>query len=424
MRKSDFMVIGEKLKTGDLLYDKTLEITAPSLLIYVSFVLNDALTKGLKRVYFLARDGFPMYEIAKILCKEYNLDIDCRYLYCSRMSLKSALIVENFEVVIRETCVKSTSTTYLSILKSLSLSDDIIDEIFSSLMIENKNLLISESEILNFCEKILEDIQICDKIIDESRQNIDNILGYFEKNGLFEHRKVAIVDSGWSGTMQSAILDLLSKKFEKTNILGYYVGLYKECDAENSKHIAFLFDRKNKFHRSYTFNNNLFECLCSANHGMTLGYVNEIFEPLLSEFKAGFDINTQLKAVCDYVVEYAKTNDFLVADYSKECYEILSRLMMNPSFEEAELYGKIKFCDDPSENVMRELASKLTKNEFKANFLLPRIKNKLSKKTEKDNMESFWYIATAKRFYPKMFLKSKINFYLVQFIYYKVIKNT
>ena len=41
-----------------------------------------------KKVYFLARDGYLLYKLANEICEKNNLNIDCRYLYCSRFSLR------------------------------------------------------------------------------------------------------------------------------------------------------------------------------------------------------------------------------------------------------------------------------------------------------------------------------------------------
>ena len=55
-------------------------VTAPVLFCYVRQILKTAQEKGIKRLYFLARDGYVMKEIAQIICKKQYIGIDCRYL--------------------------------------------------------------------------------------------------------------------------------------------------------------------------------------------------------------------------------------------------------------------------------------------------------------------------------------------------------
>jgi predicted HAD superfamily hydrolase len=42
---------------------------------------------GITRIYFLARDGELLVEIAKLIIEHYSLKIEARYLYVSRQSL-------------------------------------------------------------------------------------------------------------------------------------------------------------------------------------------------------------------------------------------------------------------------------------------------------------------------------------------------
>ena len=63
-------------------------VLAPTLYEFVLWVLQEALQSGKKRLYFLARDGYQMYLAARQLCKQYNLDIECRYLKVSRYAVR------------------------------------------------------------------------------------------------------------------------------------------------------------------------------------------------------------------------------------------------------------------------------------------------------------------------------------------------
>ena len=70
----------------------------PILVEYTKWIIEESRKRGLKKIYFLARDGYLLCDIAKKICKENNLDIDCRYLYCSRFSLRLA----SFHILERE----------------------------------------------------------------------------------------------------------------------------------------------------------------------------------------------------------------------------------------------------------------------------------------------------------------------------------
>ena len=55
-----------------------------ALYAYVEWILNQAEKRNIKRLYFIARDGFVLRKIADAMIKEYELDIKTFYLYGSR----------------------------------------------------------------------------------------------------------------------------------------------------------------------------------------------------------------------------------------------------------------------------------------------------------------------------------------------------
>lgn len=63
-------------------------IGGPVLLPYVSWVVEQAMALGKKRLYFIARDGYVLKAIADLLIKENNLDLQTHYIYGSRKAWK------------------------------------------------------------------------------------------------------------------------------------------------------------------------------------------------------------------------------------------------------------------------------------------------------------------------------------------------
>ncbi len=59
---------------------------APLLVSYAAWILRDAERRGIGRVYFLARDGQVLLEIARILGPRLGAGIECRYLHASRQA--------------------------------------------------------------------------------------------------------------------------------------------------------------------------------------------------------------------------------------------------------------------------------------------------------------------------------------------------
>ena len=77
-------------------------VAAPVLTAYVLWVLNAAARESIERLYFLARDGQILYEIALRLRDRLGLDLDLRYLYGSRQAFGDPACREAAQRYLRE----------------------------------------------------------------------------------------------------------------------------------------------------------------------------------------------------------------------------------------------------------------------------------------------------------------------------------
>lgn len=95
---------------------------------------------------------------------------------------------------------------------------------------------------------------------------------YLEQAGLLRDVRLGIVDSGWNGSMQNCLMTLLEKGAGKPlpNLKGYYFGLYTE--PKQGTWEAWYFDPLTPLKKVIRFNNNVYECMCAAPHGTTMGY--------------------------------------------------------------------------------------------------------------------------------------------------------
>jgi predicted HAD superfamily hydrolase len=70
----------------DIQTDFSVDIVAPLYVPFVATILQDAEKRGIQRLYFLARDSYVLYLVARKLQSLYP-NIDLKYLYVSRKSL-------------------------------------------------------------------------------------------------------------------------------------------------------------------------------------------------------------------------------------------------------------------------------------------------------------------------------------------------
>ena len=371
----------------------------PVMLSYVRWVLDESLKRNLKRLYFLARDGYLLYEIAKRICKEKDIDIDCRYLYCSRQSLRmpSYHLIgdEAYELLL----LGGYYVTPKTILERALLDKNEIDAVCQELNIVDKDKPFSDKELESF--RIA--VKRCDiyknAIEKRSKEAYPLTIEYFRQQGIFDCDSFAIVDSGWTGSMQRSLRQLLCGAGYGGKITGFYFGMYAEPkDKEDGEYLTFYFDAKSGAKRKANFNNNLFECMLSANHPMTVGYVRRddgtvepVFASSVSEFQLEL-IDGQISGALNYVDGWLKQEsaDFDYETELSKTYKLLKKLMIYPTRTEAIVYGSFVFCDDVTEGYRMSLADP-EKRKLLGNYMLVvRVIRKLFKIKKAGAGELFW----------------------------------
>lgn len=340
----------------------TAYVTAPVLFCYVDYVIVNAEKQGIKKIYFLARDGYILKAVADVMIKSRKLKIETCYLYVSRYALRNALYficdtVEDFENAgfFGHCAVQSAENT----LKRAGLEEGQRVEVYRKIGFDgDEKRVMNDAEYDEFCKLLKSDNELFTDIKNSSREKYENIIGYFEQSGLFENKKIALVDSGWLGSVQRTLTELIMDKTDIGRITGYYFGLYRK---KSDSYRSFLFDISDAYRYVPTFCNNLFECFCSAPHGMTIGYnkTENGIQPVTAEVNgyiadaAAMQTDTAVRFTA-----YACESNINISEKQLKqlAAKLIKALMYKPDKEEAEIYGAFPFCDDATEISVQPLA--------------------------------------------------------------------
>lgn len=374
----------------------TEQVTAPVLCDFLGWVLGSAAEKGIKRLYFLARDGWIMYNGAERIAKKHGIHIELKYLYCSRMSLRLAALSQLGDEAYRYLLEGGFALTPAIILGRLRLDENQRKSVYADIGFEgDENMEMGKAVAAAFCGK-LRNSPVYNAFIKEVSESCkENAMTYLLQEGLLSDEPYAIVDSGWTGSMQRMFRVLTGKKQT-----GYYFGLYSKPHAEDGEFNAYLFDKSTSPRLVSRFNNHLFEALCSAPHGMTVGYElrNGKSEPVFNNRKSlnmGLPLlETQEQALFNYIDD-SYTMPEKVSGMSERqafAFPLLDRLMFAPAKEIAECYGALRFSDDPAELYSFPLAAAL--DDTSTLYLLPRLKEKYFRK-DKPARPVYWGYAAA-----------------------------
>ncbi len=416
-----------------VMLNTTAYVLGPAVCGYVLWVLKDALAKDVKRLYFLARDGYFMYLTAKILCRQLNIPIDCRYLCCSRYSVRIPMFHLNMNEALDYICRGGIDVTMDKILNRAGLSKEQKEKVLKELS-RRPDDLIAYADLKGIRKELEASKDFMNFTKEHSRDTFPFLEGYLRQEGLLDDTRFSFVDSGWVGSMQKVIATAVNFIHEKDKSSttftpdGYYWGLYElPADVDSDNYHCYYFSEKSGVKRKIYFSNCLFESIFSAPHGMTLGYREKDgkFEPVFAQVRSDnkrFILKTQ-----NYLERYAKDlagslkqqgigpDNLFMINTQKErdiTTELLNVFMGKPTYGEAYVYGSIPFSDDVLDINEQETAALLTQEELRSNHPWNKIRSMtgLSKARVK---ESAWYEGSAVRG------RKSINLHLRSFACYK-----
>lgn len=381
-------------------------VLAPVMMGFAMWVILSAEKNHIRKLFFMARDGYPVYRVAQRLCQVFDIKVECRYFYASRYSLRVPMYSENLEEALQHICRGGIDVTFQKIMIRSGFNADEIKWAESLFPFQNPTEKIAYPQLVKIRKMLEMTPEYLEMLKKKSTEAWPALVGYCRQEGILEDG-VAIVDSGWTGTTQKSINDIRKRAGCSSGISGYYFGLFEIPKGEQpEKYHGFYFGPKEDWLNKVMFSNCFIESLFSAGHGTTRGYqmVGKEFVPVLSE--PGEKDITKINDMQNLLEKYA---DLFNERYSgeqitlKECMSLkrllkksVRTLLWNPTFAEAEYFGSLYFSDDLLDDSMKELAPVLSEKEMKQNHFF----NKLLTACGLRNAyirESAWFEASAVR---------------------------
>ena len=395
----------------DTLQRTNLLVFTPVMHAYVTWILREAVRMGIRRLYFLARDGYLVYRIACQLCERLGLDLECRYIYCSRFSLRQPMYHQNLDEALDYICRGGLSITPKKLMIRAGFSEADISEVYPKTGLDYRlEEPVAYAQLSAIQKKLRHCPEFIDRVYRNSREALPRLEGYFRQEGLLDSCPAALVDCGWTGSMQKSIGQIRNLFGCTAPLHGFYFGIYHlpgDCDA--SAYHCFYFSAHRHLLRKVLFNNNLLEVVFSAPHGTTCGYernensyIPVLAQPqpqiqeLLTQLTTQMDAYTQLFLQALTVKRFFRLSTHCLARISAR---LLQRLMFAPTVSEAQAYGTLPFSDDMLDDHPGELATAMDPRELKDYHVLNRILGMLGLR-KFSLRESAWFEASAVRSVP------------------------
>ena len=385
-------------------------VLAPALNGFMVWVLNQAMAQGIRRLYFLARDGYFMYKTACRYVEAYGLPLECRYFYCSRYSVRIPCYHLDTEKALAYITLGGLDVTAERLYTRAGFDEKQKEKLFQAgvLPYERKEQ-IPRKELAQIKEVLSKNSLFMDMLVENSRRALPAYRKYLKQEGLLEEIPAALVDSGWVGSMQKELNCSLQRFGRKEQIHGFYWGLYElPPDVDRFRYHTYYFSPEGELRRKAAFNNCLFETIFTAPHGMTLFYeqTDEKIRPVLSEFSAG-----RAEGLKFIEEQFLTWQENFLGQISDTSFEMLAKAFMEkqiccaieknlklfmhyPTKEEARLFGKMNFTDDVMEEKGNQIAAHLEERELTGNHLLHRVISELPLH-KKSIRQSAWYEGSA-----------------------------
>lgn len=353
-----------------------------ALLPYVAWVLREALARGIQQLFFVARDGQILCNMAERMKESLGAAaIDCHYIYGSRQAWNLPSIRD---IGPRESNWILTTFQGLTPAK-LARRLDLDAEWLSTLLKEEVDRTIGPHTIfgkrqLQGVRRLLQtNPQLQQAIKGSAAPQRERLQTYLQQEGMFSGRRTALVDLGWAGNLQDSLFLALEPNQRPTPLTGFYYGLHKSTaltgPANEKLPFALTPTEGNSERYGITWMADFLELFAAADHGSTMSYrrtssgrvvpvLDQQGEALLkwgiSDLQKGI-----LAFVDDAVATSAAFDATELFEYRKPLMSEMARHMHAglPCKEIAECLGSFPFSPEQEGDNIKETAPRLSLGE-------------------------------------------------------------
>lgn len=356
-------------------------VIGPFVFLYTYWVIEEAKSKNIKTLFFVARDGQIMYQVAEIINKYLKYDIELRYLYGSRKAFHLPSITEIGYAELNWIFDKTVHLSVDSVCSRVELESHPIKHLINEIGITNFKRNLSKVERVRLKNLFASNSFIHELILIKAQTKRTLVGKYLKQEGFGPDKEIAIVDIGWRGRQQkslSKILDLVGL-YPRNGLKGFYLSLRDQV-------IPYKLDEVFEY---FTFQENselilyhsLYEVFVSADHGSCSGYksMGDQILPELREQKNSKMLNWGLKVhqngIHVFSEMFMKTYDFLEIDGITQgkifAKLLLGKFLKFPTNEEAMIFHEISIYEDQEEEVSYPLTQELNQKELIVSLIKP-----------------------------------------------------
>ncbi|OOM79954.1 hypothetical protein [Clostridium sp. BL-8] len=336
---------------------------------YVWWILQESLRKGIKRLYFIARDGFVLKEIADIIIEKHKYNISTYYIYGSRLAWR----IPSFSKKNND-LFKLMRWSYASKIKDVKALAEFLEipvedlKSFLPESLKNKDIKLTEPFIALLMKKLNDNNEFKKYFKEAHKEKRELVVEYLKQEIDITDDNFAFVDLAGGGLTQGCMADLMSDFYDK-KIRNFFFKL----DQMNVMNNCIYYD----FIPSFLHLSLIIEMLCRAPHGQTMRYCreNDKIVPVLKQdegealVKHGFnEYLNGIKKITEYYALILR-NNYIQGDNLELLLKYMEYITKTPDKEILDFFGGMPNSVSGREKEIIEFAPRLSKKEICSIFL-------------------------------------------------------
>ncbi|WP_183359265.1 HAD family hydrolase [Geomonas limicola] len=352
----------------EALYQLGAALAGPVFVSYLFWIAARIRETGVRRLYFVSRDGQILHELAQVLFR--NEDLELRYLYGSRQAWHLPALTEITEQELYWITIADPHLSIRVLAGRLLLDPLVVQEALRADGLDRDvDIVFDDRDIRLLREILVKPGELATRVKARAADLRHDAVGYLRQEGLFDEVPWALVDLGWFGNMQDSLQKMLNETGCRTEVRGFYFGLLKQPQPGKLKH-PFLFSPtsdSDRFALGSCFVQ-IAELFASGDHGSTLCYRNEgsSYAPVLkdrSEWIDDWGLCHLRAGALSFAEALSPDGWHRGSDLRERMFSLMKRLFFTPTPDEALALGQYRFSSDQGETVLRPFAPPLSLGE-------------------------------------------------------------
>lgn len=357
-------------KTQDTNNEVGIGVGGPILYSYVLWVIQNSLDRGIRQLYFIARDGYILKKIADIIIENNQLNLQTFYLYGSRKAWRIPAICQSIDDL-KDWFVEQCRFNSLSELADiLELSREYLSKYVPG-KLSSCSELYSEYEQKFIKSKIGNSLEVLEYVQKAALQKRKRVIQYLRQELPEDLSKVAFVELNGSGYTQWCLNKLING-FSESSIMTYYYILMLSSNIITSKVIFSEY-----LHESFEGNSDILEILARAPYGQTDDYKfdGKEWKPVLKQnivdYPSGNSYEEYLQGILEFTCKISKVSYGMRYNYNEIALKYLEQLYHTSEKKILDFIGDMPFSTNGCmENMVSTYAPKLSDKAIRSIYLM------------------------------------------------------